>query len=284
MKKNVPLTILSIVLFVFTTTAQNDNQWESVSTSNVAEVNKSVKRDNFPADYKLFQLKSDVLQQKLKKLTALGSVESTATIQIPNTLGEIERFVVYESSNFMPDLQAQYPDIRAFTGVGLDDKKAQIRLSFDPNGIQVMVFRSDKRNEFIESYSSSQNIYAVFNSSREKGKLPFTCTTEDKNLIKDVIIDKSVQNRANNGLYKTMRLAISCTAEYANYFGATTNAQSSLVLAGFNATLTRVNGVNEKDLALKLLLVAQTTNVIYYNPATDPYAAVAGGAPASWNV
>ena len=284
MKKNVPLTILSIVLFVFTTTAQNDNQWESVSTSDVTEVNKSVKRDNFPSDYKLFQLKSDVLQQKLKKLTALGSVETTATIQIPNTLGEIERFVVYESSNFMPDLQAQYPDIRAFTGVGLDDKKAQIRLSFDPNGIQVMVFRSDKRNEFIESYSSSQNIYAVFNSSREKGKLPFTCSTEDKNLIKDVIIDKSVQNRANNGLYKTMRLAISCTAEYANYFGATTNAQSSLVLAGFNATLTRVNGVNEKDLALKLLLVAQTTNVIYYNPATDPYAAVAGGAPASWNV
>jgi hypothetical protein len=44
-----------------------------------------------------------------------------------------------------------------------------------------------------------------------------------------------------------------------------------LVLAAFNATLTRCNGVYEKDLALHLNLIANTTAVIYYNPATDPY-------------
>ena len=285
MKKNLLLTILSFVLFVSATNAQSSKQWESFSFSDVSEVNKSAKRDNFPTDFKLFQLKSDALQASLKKLTTSGSTETTVTIQMPNADGEIERFVVYESSNFMPDLQAQYPNIRAFVGVGLDDKSAQIRLSSDPAGIQAMIFRADKRNEFIEAYSSTEKVYAVFSSSREKGKLPWTCATEDKKLINDVTVDKFGANRASNGVYKTMRLAISCTAEYSNYFGATSSAQVGLVLAGYNASMTRVNGVFEKDLALKLLLIAQTTNVIYYNPATDPYAAVTGGnAPATWNV
>jgi hypothetical protein len=51
-----------------------------------------------------------------------------------------------------------------------------------------------------------------------------------------------------------------------------------LVLAAFNATLTRCNGVYEKDLALHLNLAASSTNVIYYNPSTDPYTTLS-----SWN-
>ena len=76
-----------------------------------------------------------------------------------------------------------------------------------------------------------------------------------------------------------MRLAQSCNAEYANYFGATSSAQVGLVLAAFNATLTRCNGVYEKDLGLHLNLVASSTNVIYYDPATDPYSTTL----ANWN-
>jgi hypothetical protein len=52
-----------------------------------------------------------------------------------------------------------------------------------------------------------------------------------------------------------------------------------LVLAAYNATLTRCNGVYEKDLALHLNLIANTTAVIYYNPATDPYSSNMS----SWN-
>jgi hypothetical protein len=76
---------------------------------------------------------------------------------------------------------------------------------------------------------------------------------------------------SSTGQLKTMRLAQSCNGEYANYFGATGSAQVGLVLAAFNATLTRCNGIYERDLALHLNLISNTTDVIYYNPATDPY-------------
>ncbi len=53
---------------------------------------------------------------------------------------------------------------------------------------------------------------------------------------------------SNTGEIRTMRLAQSVNGEYSNYFGATSSAQLSLVLAGINATLTRSNGVYERDL------------------------------------
>jgi hypothetical protein len=70
-----------------------------------------------------------------------------------------------------------------------------------------------------------------------------------------------------------MRLAQSCNGEYANFFGAFDPSQSALVYAAFNATLTRCNGVYEKDLAIHLNLISNAFEdlIIFYDPATDPY-------------
>ena len=127
--------------------------------------------------------------------------------------------------------------------------RLKLRISVDPRGIQATVFRTGKRNEFVEPYSEDGSVYAVYNSSRVKGKLPFTCSTEINEIV---LIYKLIQNvlRSSNGTLKTFRLAMSCTAEYSNYFGATSAAQSGLVLAAYNATMTRVNGVFEIDLAI----------------------------------
>ena len=51
----------------------------------------------------------------------------------------------------------------------------------------------------------------------------------------------------STGDLKTMRLAQSVTAEYSNYFGATSASQVSLVLAAINNTLTRCNVRHLRD-------------------------------------
>ena len=137
-----------------------------------------------------------------------------------------------------------------------------------------MVFRTEKDNEFIEPYSKDHRVYSVYRSHRDKGQLPWTCTTEEKQMAADInsqISGRLLATGSSTGQLKTMRLAQSCNGEYSNYFGATSSAQVGLVLAAYNATLTRCNGVYEKDLALHLNLIANTTAVIYYNPSTDPY-------------
>ena len=143
-----------------------------------------------------------------------------------------------------------------------------------------MVFRTGTDNEFIEPYSQDHTVYAVFRTHREKGALPWECSTEDRNLVSDINsqIPNTDRPESTTGEIKTMRLAQSCNGEYSNFFGATSSAQVALVLAAYNATLTRANGVYEKDLAMHLNLIANTTAVIYYDPATDPYTTLA-----NWN-
>jgi subtilisin-like proprotein convertase family protein len=249
--------------------AQTSKIWKEVSKNEVTQTNKNVERQSFPQDIKLFQVNVDAIKQVLLSAPdRFSRTKSNTIISLPNVNGSMEKFEVFEASNFEAALQTQYPNIRSYVGIGLDDKNAQIRLSVDSSGIQTMVFRAGKQSEFMEPYSQDGSVYAVYNSSRNKGKLPFTCSTEDHALINDI---NAQTLRANNGVLKTLRLALSCNGEYANYFGATSSAQVANVLAAFNATMTRVNGVFENDFAVHMNIVAQTTNVIYYDPATDPY-------------
>lgn len=270
--KKLVLFMLSFTL-AYTVMAQEGNYWSSNSDAGKIITDKAVARLSFPKDFKLFNLNTDPLRQELFSVVGNQASRHSTVISLPNADGQIEQFEVVEASNFEPALQARFPEIRAFSGRGITDKSATLKLSISPQGIQTMVFRTEKANEFIEAYSKDHTVYAVFRSQRAKGDLPWTCSTPEQRLAAGIdaqVTNINVAGRSGGNL-KTMRLAQSVTAEYSNYFGATSSAQVSLVLAAVNATLTRCNGVYEKDLALHLNLVANTTNVFYYNPSTDPY-------------
>jgi hypothetical protein len=275
------ITLLAItVLFCSAIFGQQD-YWTSRTVISGITTDKAVARQTFPKNFKLFDLTIDRLKQELFSVT--NKTAQSTVISLPNAEGTIEKFEVFEASNFVPDLQARFPLIRAFSGRGITDKFATLKLSISPQGIQTMVFRTDKENEFIEPWSQDHSVYAVFKSYREQGKLPWTCTTEDKNFAVDIKSQIPPVILSSSGELKTMRLAQSCTAEYSNFFGATSSAQVGLVLAAFNATLTRANGCYEKDLALHLNLISNVSDVIYYDPATDPYSDAGAGAGGAWH-
>jgi hypothetical protein len=241
---------------------------------------KAVARLAFPTDFKLFDLNMTPLRNEVFRTVGNTSAHSTI-ISLPNADGKIEQFEITEASNFEPALQAQFPDIRAFSGKGITDKSATLKLSISPQGIQTVVFRTDRENEFIEPYSADHTIYTVF--KKQPRTLPWKCSTPEQKLATD--IGNQLPNVAarSTGDAKTLRLAQSVTAEYSNYFGATSASQVGLVLAAINATLTRCNGVYEKDLAIHLNLITASTNVIYYNSSTDPYSPASTGAGGAWN-
>ena len=267
--------ILIIVVFCnLGLIAQTKNIWKAhkLNDENII-VYKGALRASFPKQFLLFDLDITPLRQALFSIVDNAATKKT-TVSLPNADGQIEAFEVNEASNFEPDLQARFPEIRAFSGRGLTDRYATLKLSISPQGIQTMIFRTDKPTEFIEAYSNDKTIYAVFKSQRDKGNLSWSCFTNDEKLFFEETDKKINKVLGNNGQLKTMRLAQSCNGEYSNYFGATSAAQVALVLAAFNATLTRGNGCYEKDLGLHLNLVSSSTNVIYYNPTSDPYSAL----------
>lgn len=282
MKKALLLTLL-FAMIAIAGFSQTGSIWSANTESrdNISK-DKAVARLAYPKQYKLFNLNIEPLRQQLFSIVDNSARRSTV-ISLPNADGGIEEFEVYEASNFDKELQARFPEIRAYSGKGITDRYATLKLSISPQGIQTMVFRTEKPDEFIEPYSRDHTVYSVFTSQREKNKLPWVCTTVDTQLAGS--LNEKVYNSGSNivnssaGELRTMRLAQSCNGEYANYFGATSAAQVALVLAAYNATLTRCNGCYEKDLALHLNLIANTTQVIYYDPATDPYTTLA-----NWNL
>lgn len=271
MKKRILIACFSSLAFL--SNAQTGKYWSSSETSKgKVATDKSVARAAFPKEYKLYSLDINPLRQELFSIVGATAKKSSTIISLPNADGQIEDFEVFEASNFDTELQARFPEIRAYSGKGITDKYATLKIAIAPNGISTTVFRVDEKPaEFIEVYSQDRTIYTVYKSQRNKNNLNWTCSTPDEPLVKS--LNKTVENtkKINDGKLRVMRLAQSCNAEYANYFGATSAAQVANVLTAFNNTLTRCNGVYEKDLAIHLNLVNQTTNVIYYDAATDPY-------------
>lgn len=252
--------------------AQSDDLWQKVNSVSGLSKKSAV----FDSEKLYYKLNAGSLTAKLSKTTEKSAL-STVEITIPNTEGVLERYQVWESSNFDPELQAKYPEIRAYEGSGLDDKSAKIHFSLSPRGIQTMVFRAGKATEFIEENPENKSEYILFSSKDAASKLKLECKTLDA--VLDNKMSKTAKTASNNKVFKTLRLALSCTGEYTSYFGGT----KAGALAGMNATLTRVNGVFNKDLAIKLVLIANNDAVIYTNASTDPYSNAAEGADGAWN-
>jgi subtilisin-like proprotein convertase family protein len=277
------LLIFAAVLVFFNVHSQNKSYWTAHNqNSDKIITDKAVARDNFPKQFKLYDLNSNSLRQELFTLLDNQKGKLTTIISLPNADGQIEQFEVNEASNFDTELQAKFPEIRAYSGKGITDRYATLKMSISPQGIQTMVFRTDKENEFIEAYSKDHTVYAVFKSQRNKSNLGWSCTTAEEKSVFEYTSKSATgsnTNQSSAGQLKTMRLALSCNAEYSNHFGAFNASQVALVLDAFNATLTRCNGVYEKDLGVHMNLVANTTNVIYYVPSSDPYS----NSISSWN-
>ena len=234
--------LLFLLTVLFATYSFGQNAWKQTQVNgkdlDPARQNVIVKQ-LYEFDLNTFKL---ALQNAPDRFSGLNGI----TISIPNVDGKLEQYKVFESSNFEPELQAQFPEIRSYVGIGIEDPTAYLRFSIAPNGIQSMVLRADKQSEFIEPYTLDKKVYAVYNSRvREKGALPFECKTVDTELItNEMIQNRNVASSAQ--VFKTFRLALSCTGEYGIYHGGSVAS----VLAAMNATMTRVNGVFEKDFSL----------------------------------
>lgn len=270
--------VLLFVLIIFSFTqlqAQNKELWQKLSRNTTSDKNSSLSSDG-----KLYyKLNETFLKQKLATTFSITTGKTTTEITFPNTHGVLERFSVREASNFSPELQAKYPDIRAYEGVGIDDKSAKINFSVSPLGLQTMVSRAAENNEFIENSAEDNSQYVVFTSKDSNfSKSALVCSTVDtfNTISKNTSTSKTT---ANNKVFKTLRLALSCTGEYAQYFGGT----KAGALAGMNATMTRVNGIFNRDLALNLIIIANNDAVIYTDADTDPYSNASIGADGEWN-
>lgn len=258
--------------------AQTDRLWSETSKKSNSEILDNKTNILNP---KIYQLDINGLKNALAKAPkrlALGE-KSEVIISFPNSDGKMENFKIRENSNFDPQLAAKYPDIKSYVGEGLTDSNSTVYFSISPLGLSSMEIYGDKSAVFIEPYTKDLSSYVVYKKSDKKDDLnKFECTVID-------VAQKGISNvsnlaarpNADDAKLRTFRLALSSTGEYTAYFGGT----KALALAAMNNTMTRVNGVFEKDFAARMVLIANNDAVIYTSASTDPYSAAAQ--MSNWN-
>lgn len=249
----------------------NAQRWEPAS-QRTSQIRKEVEVKQS------YRLDLQSLRSVLKNAVETGKGAQAVIVSLPTVEGKIEKFAVY-SDPVMEKSMADRYQLGSYIGVGVDDPSKYLRFSTSPTEMQSMIIK-DGVFQFIEPITTDKQTYGVFyKTKRTEADHGFECSTEEKG-SKDIksleafgkknLSNLNVGNtsRPASTKFRTYRLALSTTGEYTKKFdpaGGIVNTVTQM-----NATITRVNGVFQKDFAIKLI-IQDLPNIIFTDPTSDPY-------------
>jgi len=282
-------TVLLLASFAFTGLlfAQTAKQfWQSVDEKRIANTGERV---IIPKKYKTFELVSDNLKNALWSAPDEKNVklnESQVIIELPMPDGSLEKFRVVYSPVMAPELAAQFPDIKTFNVMGVDEPGVFGKLDWTEKEFHGMI-RKVSGDIFIDPYARNNYIdYITYNTSDfqkdpshvvpEIGVIdPEKDKKESKKKEENVSINSAKICAGTN--LRTYRLAVACTGEYAKAATGQAAPTVAQTLAKIVTSVNRVDGVYETEVAVKMILVASETLVVFTDPATDPFTGNSNG-------
>ncbi|WP_226789160.1 reprolysin-like metallopeptidase [Polaribacter reichenbachii] len=258
-------------LSVFQINAQEN--WQKISKTNYTKKETAVfSKKHFPKQYNLVSLNLESFSSNIKS----KSKKTNNIIELPDANGELQKFRVIESSNFEVELQEKFPEIKSYSAQGIDDPTAIAKISMGTDGFHGVIFSGHHKTTYIDPYSKNNQDYIVYNrSSISKEKDDFECIVEET-ASKELAFSEAAKN-ADDGKLRTFRLALVCSGEYAQFHltrqnissAATDAVKKAAVLSAMNTSMSRINGVFEKDLSVKLVIVGNNDDVIFLDEDTD---------------
>lgn len=265
----------------------NSQNWTNTKKNIWQELNETTKA-KFQFKFNLPTGKNDILQLDIKSLKnslknapkrQVGSAFSEknkqvkSILQMPMPDGSWLQFQVMELSVMHPDLAIKFPQIKSYKGIGITDPTATIYFDISKEGFHGVIFSGKNNTVFIDPLSSDNDgLYIIYFKNDAQKNNDWVCHFSNDTLIGDKTKNNTFLKSGLSGL-KTFRIAIACTGEYAQYHGGT----KELALAAINTTLTRLNGIFERDLSVFLQLVPNNDLLIYLNPYSDPFTNNDGG-------
>ncbi|QEC67177.1 T9SS type A sorting domain-containing protein [Panacibacter ginsenosidivorans] len=271
-------------LGILVSNAQNVQSGLWKRTDNAALSTEVFKHNYKPENFITFQLNEAGMQSALKNAPAEKSIVagiSSLIFRVPNSKGEMESYRVVEAPVMEPALAEKYPNIKSYAGQGIEHPQSTIRFDISPLGFHAMIISPDRKTIYINPVDKSTNSYIVFDRENlNKERQTFDCSVDEavnSQLQASVKIkDGGISNlNANDGKLRQYRLALCTTGEFstAALNGATgTDAEKkAIVLSVLNTDLTRANAVYERDFGIRMVLVANETNIIYLTASTDPW-------------
>lgn len=251
--------------------------WQPLAA--VEEGARSAQRFIRPTTATYLTLDHEGLRQRLAT-AAEGTVtdlrSASDIITLPGADGRPRSFRFLRTPVMHPDLQAQYPSIITCTGRDMADPSVVVKFDLTPLGFHAMMLGVAGGDVFIDPVFQGDNmvhqVYRRNDLPQRSGSAWTGCGVEEVNdmrLMEDrmAVMLAEADQRAGDCMFRTYRLALACTGEYAAFHGGT----AQLALAAMNTTMNRVNGIFERDMTLTMQMVPNNNLLVFTNAVTDGF-------------
>jgi hypothetical protein len=284
------LSRLSAVAFVlglwFATPTLAASPWVDVPQDRRSETAAAQSLPLMPSRYRLLRLDEATMRSLLaaapREVVARAAGAGATRVALPMPDGAMLEAVVEDSPIMEAPLAARFPEIRTFRARA---EGVSGRLDITPQGFHAMLNTPDG-TVFIDPRGDAGARYYVSYHQRDydpadKIRPANFCRIHESadatsmsrgprlDPIGELAIGRTVNGTAarTGEQLRTYRIAIAATGEYTAYHGGTVNG----ALSAITTTLNRVNQIYERDLAVRMVLVANNNLLIYTNAKTDPY-------------
>lgn len=300
------LAAISIAAGTAIAKGSGDGVWREIGETSSAM--RSAERSIVPSKYRTFRLDKAMLDTILRSAPEemIGSFGiSNTVLSLPMPDGTFERFRIEHSPIVEAGLIEKYPELgMTFRGHGIDDPTATVRFDMMPGGFHSMIL-SERGTVMVDPYSKGDtNNYISYYKRDVARPEGFSCEFDSQNAVDSISRSKkrslvefipdaaAVAPAVTSGTQlRTYRLALAATNEYAVAVGSNTIAGT---LAAQTTIMTRVNGVYERDLSMRMVIIANNNLIVYAadqtcggvacTGANDPYTNTNGGTMLTENI
>lgn len=256
-------------------TQPGERMWQDIGGRSLDPV---ARRLVDPSIHRIVRLDTAALAQTLEGAPMEFSREATehpAIIYLPMPDGAMARFRFEESPIMEAALALRHPEIKTYSGQGMDNPAATVRFDRTPLGLHAIIL-SGEGAAFIEPVSSSDTTTYVsyFNRDVSMERVSLFC------LLSEAEIAEADRRgaRLNQGTVppafvtgstlRTYRLAVAATGEFTQQYGG---GNVNTTLARITTLINQVNALYRKEATITFQLIADETSIIFTDPATDGY-------------
>lgn len=236
------------------------------------------KRVIIPDLYKTFVLDNAGIQNFLNNIPVEKGQASrfvAPVLELPLPNGGFAKYRVWETPIMEPALAEKFPNIKTYTGQGIDDPTAIVKIDITELGFHAMIMSDVTGHIFIDPYRQldTRNYIVYFKKDLKNSKYFVEEGVEAAEYLRSRDAQRFTAGSCVGSELRTFRIAVACTGEYARAVTGITNPTVAQVLSAIVTSINRVDGVFEKEVAVSLNLVADNDKIVFVNPATDPFTA-----------
>jgi hypothetical protein len=205
--------------------------------------------------------------------SSADAIQKRTILTLPIADGTLSRFSIVDSPIMAPELAARYPNIKTYAAQGVDDPMTTARFDWTPAGFHGIIL-SPKGTVLIEpaSVGDVENYIVYFQGDVTAGS--GECAVEEEQgsvASRDAQPSKNspaVSAVTSGSTLRIYRLAAAATAEYTQAYGGGTVAGG---LSAITTTINLVNAIYEREVAIRLTLIANNDAIIFTDAANDGY-------------